>query len=98
MGFCLPDNWKVCITFEMVPLTVPSANVLKRESENLPLLTDMANAPLKFDLRIHHSAVVLSVINKAQSPHSRRPESKSIQGVIVAARYSSELLVAQNWR
>jgi hypothetical protein len=42
---------------------------------------------LKFDLHIHPSAVVLSVINKAQSPRSRWSASKSIQGVIIAARY-----------
>jgi hypothetical protein len=30
---------------------------------------------LKFDLRIHPSAVGLSVIHRAQSPRSRRPAS-----------------------
>jgi hypothetical protein len=52
---------------------------------------------LKFDLHIHPSAVVLSVINKAQSPRSRWLASNSIQGVIIAVRYSSRLLVDQNW-
>ena len=47
VGFCLPVDWKVFTTFEMVPLTVPSANVLKRELEKLSLLTAMTNAPSK---------------------------------------------------
>ena len=45
VGFCLPDDRKVCTTIEVVSLTAPSANVLKRESNNLLLLTAMANAP-----------------------------------------------------
>ena len=47
MGFCLPCNRKICITFDMEPLTVPSASVLNCKSENLPLLTATANAPRK---------------------------------------------------
>ncbi len=60
--------------------------------------TGSSPTSLKLDLHIHPSAVVLSVINKAQSPNFRWSASKSIQGVIIAARYSSRLLVAQNWR
>ena len=67
-------------------------------SEQTVAWTGSSPTLLKFDLCIHPSAVVLSVINKAQSPHFRRPASKPIQGVIIAARYSSRLLVAWNWR
>ena len=45
VGFCLPGNQRYCTIFDMVSLTVPSASVLKRELENLPLLTAMAKAP-----------------------------------------------------
>ena len=42
---CLPENQKVCTSFDMAPLTaMPSASVLNHASENLPLLTAMANA------------------------------------------------------
>ena len=47
VGFHHPDDRKVCTTFDMVSLTVPSASMLNHELENLPLLVAMANAPSK---------------------------------------------------
>jgi hypothetical protein len=44
----------------------------------------------KLDFRIHPSAVVLSVMLRAQSLAVRRPLMMSIQGVIIAARNSSK--------
>jgi hypothetical protein len=53
---------------------------------------------LKFDFRIQPSAVVLSVIESAQSPLLRRPSMMSIHGVITAAKNSSKLFDARNCR
>ena len=44
VGFCLPNDRKVCTTFDMIPLPVASTSVLNCESENLLLLTAMTNA------------------------------------------------------
>jgi hypothetical protein len=46
---------------------------------------------LKFNIRIQPSAVVLSVIDSAQSPELRRPLMISIHGVTIAANNSSRL-------
>jgi hypothetical protein len=49
---------------------------------------------LNFTFLIHPSAAVLSVIDKTQLPLFNRFLSRSIQGVMIAARYLSRLFIA----
>ena len=58
----------------------------------------MGDSPssMKFDFLSHPSDVVLSVMERAQSPWVRRPAIISIHGVIIAARCSKRLLDARN--
>ncbi len=50
----------------------------------------------KLDFFIHPSAVMLSVIKRAQSPRLRHPPMMLIQGVVIAANNSSQLFDALN--
>jgi hypothetical protein len=48
----------------------------------------------KFVLRSHPADVVLSVIERAQSPRCRRPANKSTHGEMIKATYFRKLLDA----
>ncbi len=53
---------------------------------------------VKFDVFIHLLAIVLVVIENAQSPCLSLPLMMLIQGVIIVARNLSKLFVTLNWR
>ncbi len=57
-----------------------------------------STALLKFDFFIQPLAIVLSVIDSAQSPGLSRPPIMSIHGVIIAARNLSRLFDARKSR
>ncbi len=52
----------------------------------------------KLVLQSHPANVVLSVIERAQSPQLRRPANKSTHGEMINAIYSSRLFDARNRR
>ncbi len=53
---------------------------------------------IKFVLQIQPADVVLSVMDKPQSPFVNHPSKMSIQGMMIDAMNSSRLFVALNLR